>query len=74
MVILMLKDITKINLIETITARPLVDKFMYIVKLKKGYVFNLTNSNQIECDTIDSIDTVLTFGIKWLGYKKEQGN
>ena len=70
----MIKDTTKINLIEYITAKPLVDTFMYVVKLKKGYVFNLTNSNQIECDTIESIDTVLTFGIKWLGYKKEHGN
>ena len=70
----MIKDTTKINLIETITAKPLVDTFIYIVKLKKGYVFNLTTTNSIECDKIESIDTVLEYGVKWLGYKKDQVN
>ena len=70
----MIKDTTKINLIETITAKPLVDTFIYIVKLKRGYVFSLTSSNSIECDKIESIDIVLSYGVKCLGYKKEQGN
>ena len=68
----MIKDITKINLIETITAKPLVDSFTYIVKLKKGYAFNLTSSNQVECDAIGSIDTILNFGVKWIGIKKDK--
>ena len=70
----MIKDTTKINILETITAKPLVDSFTYIVKLKKGYVFNLTTTNSIECDKIESIDTVLSYGVKWLGYNKQQGN
>ena len=70
----MIKDKTLLNFIDSIIVKPLGEELVYYVKLIKGYVFNLTNTNTIECNNPYSINKVLEFGIKWSGFKKKVDN
>lgn len=65
----MIKDITKIQYIDVINVFPTIDTLKYHLTLKKGYVFNLTNTNSIITYNIEDLNKVIDFGIIWRGNK-----